>query len=92
VLDAVALWPQPAQEAAWDGPEEVLVVLPSAEPDDVLALCHEVCRHAGSIEEVYPYVTLPALVAGTVTRARPLPLDRLRQHVAPDGEVALVPS
>lgn len=74
------------------GPEEVLVVLPSAAPDDVLELCHEVCRHAAAIEEGYPYVALPALVAGTVTRARPLPLDRLRRHVAPDREVALVPS
>ena len=74
------------------GPEEVLVVLPSAVPDDVLELCHEVCRHASAIEEVYPYVALPALVAGTVTRARPLPLDRLRRNVAPYRELALVPS
>ncbi|MDT7580465.1 MAG: hypothetical protein QOK35_1729 [Pseudonocardiales bacterium] len=74
------------------GPEEVLAVLPSAAPDDVLALCHEVCRHAAGIGDAYPYVALPALVAGTVTRARPLPLDRLRHNVAPARELALVPS
>lgn len=74
------------------GPEEVLVVLPAAAPYDVLELCREVCRHAAAIEEGYPYVALPALVAGTVTRMRPLPLDRLRQHVVPAPELALVPS
>ena len=73
------------------GPEEVLLVLPSAAPDDVLELCHEVCRHAATIGESYPFVALPALVAGTVTRERPLPLDRLRRNVAPVREVALVP-
>jgi GGDEF domain-containing protein len=74
------------------GPEEILAVLPSATPDDVLALCHEACRHTVAAQDAYPYVVLPALVAGTITRARPLPLDRLRRHVAPAREVALVPS
>ncbi len=73
------------------GPEEVLVVLPGAGPDAVLRLCREVCRHAAALKDGFPYVALPALVAATVTRERPLPLDGLRQHVAPAREVALVP-
>jgi GGDEF domain-containing protein len=85
-------WTGPGGRVVALGPEEVLAVLPSALPDDVLALCNEVCRHAAEIGDVYPYVALPALVAGTVTRARPLPLERLRRHVAPARELALVPS
>ncbi len=73
------------------GPEDVLVVLPSAGPDAVRQLCREVCRHVAAMARVYPYVALPALVAGTVTRERPLPLDRLRRHAAPAREVELVP-
>jgi DICT domain-containing protein len=73
-------------------PEDVLVVLPSADAAGVLRVCHEVCRHAAAIEDVYPYVALPALVAGTVTRARPLPLDRLRQRVGPARRLELIPS
>jgi hypothetical protein len=67
-------------------------VLPSAGPDDVRQLCREVCRHVAAVAEAYPDVALPALVAGTVTRGRPLPLDRLRRcAAAPAREVELVP-
>jgi hypothetical protein len=33
------------------------------------------------LDQVYPFVALPAAAAATVTRSRPLPLDELRERV-----------
>ena len=73
------------------GHDEFLVLLPSAVPDNVLKVCNEVCRVASGLDEAYPFIALPAKVAGTVTRERPLPVDRLRQHAGSGrrGELVL---
>jgi DICT domain-containing protein len=73
------------------GHEDFLVLLPSARPDDVLRICNEVCRVASRLDEAYPFAALPAKVAGTVTRERPLPVDRLRQHAGSGQRAELVP-
>jgi GGDEF domain-containing protein len=59
------------------GREDFLVVLPSWAPDDVLRLCDEVCARVARLDQVYPFVALPAAAAATVTRERPLPVQRL---------------
>jgi DICT domain-containing protein len=74
------------------GSEEFLLVLPSATEDDVLRQCRAAGRCADGIAGVYPFVALPSLVAGTVTRVRPLPLERLREHATPARGVGLVPA
>ena len=74
------------------GHDEFLVLLPSAGPDDVLQVCNEVCRVASGLDEAYPFIALPAKVAGTVTRERPLPVDRLRQHAGSGRRGELVPT
>ncbi len=73
------------------GPEELLVVRPSAEADDVLRLCNALSRLTSRLEAAYPFVPLPVRVAGTVTRSRPLPVVRIRQHAAPGHRTELVP-
>lgn len=74
------------------GTEDFLIVLPAGGPADVLDACNAVCRIAGGLDEAYPFVTLPAKVAGTVTRERPLPIERLRTHADAGERVALVPA
>ena len=63
------------------GREDFLVVLPSRASDDVLKLCDEVCRRVARLDQVYPFVALPAAAAATVTRERPLPVARLVHEV-----------
>ncbi len=74
------------------GPEEFLLALPSAAEDGVRRQCRAAGRCADGIADVYPLVALPSLVAGTVTRARPLPVERLREHTTPARGVELVPA
>jgi GGDEF domain-containing protein len=74
------------------GPEDFLVLLPSAGPADVLEACNAVSRIAGGLDEAYPFITLPAKVAGTVTRERPLPIARLRTHAGSGQDATLVPA
>jgi hypothetical protein len=73
------------------GPEELLVVLPGATPDDVLRLCNEVAGLTSRLGTTYPFVALPVKVAGTVTRAQPLPVARLQQQVTAGHRAELVP-
>jgi GGDEF domain-containing protein len=63
------------------GREDFLVVLPSWAADDVLKLCDEVCGRVARLDQVYPFVALPAAAAATVTRERPLPVARLVREV-----------
>jgi GGDEF domain-containing protein len=63
------------------GEEEFLAVLPSWAPDRVLRFCEQACAGIAELEQVYPFVPLPAAAAATVTRSRPLPLDELRERV-----------
>lgn len=64
------------------GHEDFLVVLPSWPDDEVLRFTDEVCARISALDQVYPFVALPAVAAATVTRERPLPLDRLALEVA----------
>lgn len=76
------------------GREDFLVVLPSWSPDRVLQLCEEVCQRVARLDQVYPFVALPAVAAATVTRNRPLPVGRLVNEVehseGPSGAVSLM--
>ena len=71
----------PTDKVVRIGSEDFLVVLPSWPTDDVLRLCDEVCDRVARLDQVYPFVALPAAVAVTVTRERPLPLARLTREV-----------
>jgi GGDEF domain-containing protein len=82
----------PGERVVAVGPEEFLLVLPAATADDVLRQCRAAGRCADGIAGIYPFVALPSLVAGTLTRARPLPLERLREHATPARGVELVPA
>jgi DICT domain-containing protein/GGDEF domain-containing protein len=68
--------------------EDFLAVLPSWAPDRVLRFCEDACAGIGALDQVYPFVTLPAAAAATVTRSRPLPLDDLREQVGRSAEPA----
>ena len=70
--------------------EDFLAVLPSWTPERVLRFCEEACAGIGALDQVYPFVTLPAAAAATVTRSRPLPLDDLREQVGRQEEPAAV--
>jgi hypothetical protein len=72
------------------GPEELLVVRPSADADDVLRLCNELSGLTSRLEASYPFVPLPVRVAATVTRSRPLPVARMRQYARPGPRTELV--
>ena len=88
----VAALGRPGDRVVARGREAFLVLLPSAGPDDVLRVCSELCRIASGLDEAYPFIPLPAKVAGMVTRERPLPIDRLRQHAAQGNRAELVPA
>jgi len=62
--------------------EDFLVVLPSWPNDAVLRFTDEICARVGALDQVYPFVALPAVAAATVTRERPLPVARLMHEVA----------
>lgn len=67
--------------------EDVLIVLPSWPAGHVHVLCDEVCGRVGRLDQQYPFVPLPAVGAGLVTRERPLPVDRLVAQVEGRGQV-----
>ena len=57
--------------------DDFLAVLPGRTLDDVRAFCDEVLVGLGRLDTTYPFVNLPATATATVTRNRPLPVDRL---------------
>jgi GGDEF domain-containing protein len=63
------------------GREDFLVVLPSWADEEVLHLADEVCARVSRLDQLYPFVALPAVAAATVTRERPLPVQRLVDEV-----------
>jgi GGDEF domain-containing protein len=63
------------------GREDFLMVLPSWSEQNVLGLCDEVCARVSQLDQQYPFVALPAVAAATVTRDRPLPIERLVRQV-----------
>ncbi len=63
------------------GREDFLMVLPSWPEDRVLGLCDEICARVSQLDQQYPFVALPAVAAATVTRERPLPIERLVRQV-----------
>lgn len=74
------------------GREDFLAVLPSWREDAVLDLCDEVCTRVSGLDQQYPFVALPATAAATVTRERPLPVDRLVAQVEGGRRVSLLAS
>ncbi len=69
--------------------EDFLVVLPARPAEEVLALCDEMCDHLGRLlDQSYPFVNLPAAAVATVTRSRPLPVDRLLRQLDTTAGVA----
>ncbi|OLT10863.1 hypothetical protein BJF78_28435 [Pseudonocardia sp. CNS-139] len=76
----------PVDRVVRTGRDDFLVVLPSWAPERVLWFCEEVCRRVAGLDAVYPFVSLPGVAAATVTRNRPLPVDRLREQLAASGD------
>ena len=72
------------------GREDFLAVLPSWRESDVLGLCDEVCTRVSGLDQQYPFVALPATAVATVTRERPLPVDRLVAQVGGGRRVSLL--
>lgn len=71
------------------GREDFLVVLPSWASKEVLLLADEVCAHVSTLDQLYPFVALPAVAAATVTRERPLPVQRLVTEVQSEPRLAV---
>jgi GGDEF domain-containing protein len=71
------------------GREDFLLVLPSWANQDVLRLADEVCLRVSALDQLYPFVALPAAAAATVTRERPLPVQRLMHEVQSEPRVAV---
>jgi GGDEF domain-containing protein len=69
------------------GREDFLLVLPSWTDEAVVALCDEVCARVAALDQMYPFVALPATVAATVTRNRPLPVAALVHRVEEESRV-----
>lgn len=80
---------RPADRMIRLGREDFLVVLPSWANEDVLRLCDEICAHVAGLDQGYPFVALPAVAAATVTRERPLPVQRLVHEVQTEPSVAV---
>jgi DICT domain-containing protein len=80
---------RPADRMIRLGREDFLVVLPSWANEDVLRLCDEICAHVAGLDQCYPFVALPAVAAATVTRERPLPVERLVDEVQAEPSVAV---
>jgi hypothetical protein len=59
------------------GRHDFLLVLPSAQPGRVTALSRAACAQVAQMQSSYPFVTLRAATACTLTRDRPLPVARL---------------
>ena len=57
--------------------DDFLLVLPGRSPQEMLSYCETVCADIAQLDQSYPFVTLPTAAATTVTRRRPLPVDRL---------------
>jgi GGDEF domain-containing protein len=73
--------------------DDFLAVLPGRTLDDVRAYCDEVCEGLGRLDTTYPFVNLPSAATATVTRSRPLPVDRLLHQLhgnASPGDPALL--
>lgn len=69
------------------GRESFLFVLPGWSHDQVVDLIRRITARTARLEEQYPFVPLGTAVAATVTRSRPLPVDRLfdeLEHRRPD--------
>ena len=71
------------------GREDFLLVLPSWASQEVLGLADEVCLRVSALDQLYPFVALPAVAAATVTRERPLPVQRLVHEVQSEPRVAV---
>lgn len=73
--------------------DDFLAILPGRTLDEVRTYCDEVCDGLGRLDTTYPFVNLPAAATATVTRARPLPIDRLLHQMhsnAVPGDTAVL--
>jgi GGDEF domain-containing protein len=69
--------------------EDFLVVLPARPAAEVRAFCDDTCDRLGrQLDQSYPFVNLPATAVATVTRSRPLPVDRLLRRLDTTAGVA----
>lgn len=85
--DRLAELLRPTDRIVRIGREDFLLVLPSWSDEAVVALSDEVCARVAALDQVYPFVALPATVAATVTRNRPLPVAALVHRVEEESRV-----
>lgn len=85
-----------ADRAVRVGREEFLLVLPGWHLDEVLDLTRRLAVRIAQLDEQYPFVAIGTASVVTVTRDRPLPVDRLLDEVGReqlgDGPVRLLAS
>ena len=72
------------------GPEDLLLVLPLWTADRVWQLCEQACASIPLLDQCYPFVPLPTVAVATMTRARPLPVDQLRQQAERSTQPGMV--
>jgi hypothetical protein len=88
VLHAVLAQPEPTHQDWWDVPLRFLAGRTAVSVDErtrataVLRFCEMACAGISRLDQVYPFVALPAAAAATVTRSRALPLGELRERAA----------
>jgi GGDEF domain-containing protein len=72
------------------GPDDLLLVLPLWTADRVWQLCEQACTSIPLLDQCYPFVPLPTVAVATMTRARPLPVDQLRQQAERSTQPGMV--
>ncbi len=79
VISTVTSRLRPVDRATRLDEDEFLLMLPSLTQDDAVALAYRITADVAGAGERNPFLNATATVALTVTRQRPLPVDRVRE-------------
>lgn len=79
VISTVTARLRPADRATRLTEDEFLVMAPSLTQDDAVALAYRIASDVAAAGERNPFLNATATVVLTVTRQRPLPVDRVRE-------------
>jgi DICT domain-containing protein/GGDEF domain-containing protein len=79
VISTVTSRLRPADRATRLAEDEFLLVLPALSQDDAIALAYRIGADIVAAGEHSPFLTATATAVLTVTRQRPLPVDRIRE-------------
>jgi len=79
VISTVTSRLRPVDRATRVEDDEFLLVLPGLAQDDAVALAYAIAADVAAAGEHNPFLNATATVVLTVTRQRPLPVDRVRE-------------